>query len=278
MLTIEEYIAKRKKEDKLNEFDINKRLENIRICTNYIFEYFHHYLDIIEVDQNTILNNERIEKYRKQLQKYEKDIQDWLVTMYDEYGKYMHRNIGRVLEEEDIFLLYSEEHEFRNISYECYSKLIKKYPFLKNQADMIYRFIKDHHRVMSEKYTKYSQLPFFTQAIDDWIEETQIKYGVSIPAFANFYIEKFYDLKDKWPSSHKKKSDNPYLKYDYDYKQKKNLFNLDSVYTKISKKTFIRGKKQELELIMMYYWLHNIETDNEYWDEYSSKVIGILNK
>jgi hypothetical protein len=54
--------------------------------------------------------------------------------MYDEYGKHMHKNIGRVLEKEDIFLLYSEEHEFRNIFYEFYSKLIKKYPFFKKSS------------------------------------------------------------------------------------------------------------------------------------------------
>lgn len=36
MLTIEEYIEKRKQEDKLNEFDLDKRLENIKSCVDYI--------------------------------------------------------------------------------------------------------------------------------------------------------------------------------------------------------------------------------------------------
>ena len=40
MLTIEEYISKRKKEDNLNEFDIDKKVENIKICMDYIFEYY----------------------------------------------------------------------------------------------------------------------------------------------------------------------------------------------------------------------------------------------
>ena len=31
MLTIEEYISKRKKEDNLNEFDIDKKVENIKL-------------------------------------------------------------------------------------------------------------------------------------------------------------------------------------------------------------------------------------------------------
>ena len=61
--------------------------------------------------------------------------------------------------------------------------------------------------------------------------------------------------------------------WDYDYKQKSNLFGLNSLYQKMPKKPFIRGKKQELEIIMMYCWLHTIESDAEYWYEYIQKVI-----
>ena len=46
MLRFEEYVARRKKEDRLNEFDVNARAENLRICVNYVFEYFNNYLDI----------------------------------------------------------------------------------------------------------------------------------------------------------------------------------------------------------------------------------------
>ena len=46
MLSIEEYIARRKKEDRINEFNVDDRMENMRICTNYIFEYFNNYLNI----------------------------------------------------------------------------------------------------------------------------------------------------------------------------------------------------------------------------------------
>lgn len=40
MLTIEEYIARTKKEDKLNEFDLDARTQNMKICVDYVFEYF----------------------------------------------------------------------------------------------------------------------------------------------------------------------------------------------------------------------------------------------
>ncbi|WP_426349389.1 hypothetical protein ACPWSR_16870 [Alloiococcus sp. CFN-8] len=48
MLTIEEYIGRRKK-DKLNEFDIDARTQNMKICVDYIFEYFNNYLNTIKL-------------------------------------------------------------------------------------------------------------------------------------------------------------------------------------------------------------------------------------
>lgn len=75
-----------------------------------------------------------------------------------------------------------------------------------------------------------------------------------------------------------KKSHTSYRKYDYDYKQKSNLFNLNSLYRKIPKKPFIKGKKQELEMLFMYYWLNDMEGDNDYWQEYIDGVLPALNK
>lgn len=52
MLRIEECIAKRKKEDNLNGFDLDKRVENIKSYMDYIFEYYNNYLDTDEIDKN----------------------------------------------------------------------------------------------------------------------------------------------------------------------------------------------------------------------------------
>lgn len=74
MLRFEEYIARRKKEDRLNEFDINARSENIQICVNYVFEYFNRYLSITKAEDNTVLQNEKIGKYRKQFEEYDPEV------------------------------------------------------------------------------------------------------------------------------------------------------------------------------------------------------------
>lgn len=62
-MTLEEYIIKRKREDGINEYDLDKRLENTRICVNYVFEYFNNYLETKPADEKTVLHEQKIEKY-----------------------------------------------------------------------------------------------------------------------------------------------------------------------------------------------------------------------
>jgi len=277
MLTIEEYVARRKKEDRLNEFDVNSRLENIRVCVNYVFEYFNNYLDITEAEEKTALLDEKLEKYNKQLHEYEPKVRAWLVSIYREYGKHMNRYIGNILKEYDFFLIYNTDSEFRSVSYDCYSQLIKKLPFLKDQTEMLFLFIKDYHRVQSQP--AMNDIPDITEGITEWIENTWKKYHVNIPAFAYGWVNRFYDNEDLWPATHRRKSQETWRKYDYDIKQKSNLFNLDSLYRRMPKKPFTKGKKQEFEVLMMYYWLHQFEGDDDgYWQEYLNKTLPALNK
>ncbi|MBB6698668.1 hypothetical protein [Clostridium algidicarnis] len=277
MLSIEEYIAQRKKEDKLNEFEIDARTQNMKICVDYVFEYFNNYLNITEAEEKTVLHNEKLEKYRKQLREYEPEVREWVVGIYNEYGKQMHRYIGNIIKENELFFLYDNDSEFRNASYDCYSRLIKRFPFLKDQTEMLFLFIKEYHRVESQQRLNFG-VPSISEEINDWVDKTWAKHQVNLLAFAYDWINGFFDNEDTWPSTHRKKSQYTWRKYEYDYKQKSNLFNLDSLYRKIPKKSFIKGKKQELEILFMYYWLHDMEGDNDYWQEYLGAVLSALQK
>lgn len=276
MLSLEEYISKRKREDNINEYDIDSKDENIRICVNYVFEYFNQYLNIKEMEQKTFLNEERLVKFRNKLEKYEDAVQEWLVDIYDVHEKQIHRSIISFLKKEELFLLYNTEHEFRTCSYDCYAYLIKKNPFLKGQTEMLFNLIKDYHRIESEKELNNPSI-FLTVDINEWLESTWSKHKVNIWAFASNYLLRFSDDDSLWPVKHKIKTNENWQPYIYDYKQKTNLFNLNTLYTKISNKPFIKGKKQYLEVILMYLWLHDIWGDNKnYWEEYCDKVVNNL--
>jgi len=276
MLSIEEYIARRKKEDRLDEYDINKRADNIRICVNYVFEYFNNYQNITEAEEKTALKDERLEKYSRQLRDYEPGVREWLVRIYVEHGKYMNRNIGNVIKQEEFFLLFDLDSEFRSLSYVCYSELIKKYPFLKDQTEMLFEFIKEYHHIQSQR-SYFVDLPFISEEMNNWIDSTWAKHKVNVVAFAYDWIDRFYNAEDTWPVTHRRKTNNSWRKYDYDHKQKSNLFNLDSLYRKMPKKSFTKGRKQEFEVLMMYIWLHSMVGDDEgYWQEYLEKVLPSL--
>lgn len=263
-MKLEEYIAKRKKEDGINEFEYEKRMENTRICTNYVFEYFNNYLDTLPADERTVLQDKKNEKYRILLTNkgYNLEMTEWLVCMYSSYGKYMDKNLMNAIND-DYFLLYDNEAEFRALSYEVYSKTIKRFPFLEGQSEMIYKYLKEAHYVRNLFHWKEY---YISPEINEWIDKTYKKYGVNIYNFCMEWVDFYFDHPEIWPKG--SKNSEGY----YNYKQTKNLFGLDQLYRQLPKKKFIKGKKQELEIVLMYCWLHDIDDDDEYWEEYIQKV------
>ena len=278
MQRLEEYIARRKKEDRLDEFNVDARNENMRICVNYIFEYFTNYLNITEAEEKTALKDEKLDKFRQQLREYDPEVREWLVSAYSEHGKQLQRHIGSALTQDPFFFLYDSDSEFRSISYDCYSKLVKKLPMLKDQTEMLFQFIKEYHRVKSQPAESLPS-PIVCDEFEAWVQKTWDKHHVNVWKFSWEWANYFYNAESIWPSTHRRKSQESWRNYVYDHKQKSNLFNLDSLYRKMPKKSFTRGRKQEFELMMMYHWLHQLEGDDDnYWSTYLDKVLPALNQ
>ncbi|MCI3028797.1 hypothetical protein LMF32_06765 [Desemzia sp. C1] len=277
MLTLEEYISKRKREDKLNEFDLEMKIQNTQASINYVFEYFNQYLDELVLDEKMVLNEERLVKYKKSLRKFEPSVQSWLVNIYKDYDAQLNRSIVSYLSKDILFYLRYTDQDFPNISYEYYADLKNKYPFLTEQTEDLFLFIKDYHRINSIPDTNNLEA-YISEEIGCWLKETWDKYHVNLALFASDYVNYFSDAKDSWDAKHKIKSTSNYQRYEYNYRQQYNLFNINSLYRKIADKPFMKGKKQELEILLMYNWLHSIEGDEDYWDEYAKKVLIMDNK
>ena len=283
-MNLEEYIYKRKKEDGINEHDFEKRSDNTRICVNYVFEYFNNYLDTTAMDEKTALHEQKIDKYRNIIKEYDEEIQEWLISCYASYGKYMHRQLETFITD-DYFLLFDSEAEFRALSYEIYPKAMKKFKFLEGQSEMVYMFIKDEHRVRS-LFRPYNQDFYISDEINEWINSTYKKHSVNIYNFCYEWAHYFYNSPEIWPKGHKQKSEfyekreeykniklSQSFYWDYDYKQKNNLFGLDALYRNMPKKNFTKGKKQEFEAVLMYCWLHGVDSDEVYWNTYVESVL-----
>lgn len=280
MLTIDEYIARRKKEDKLNEFDKKCRDQNLKSCVDYVFEYFDNYIDFTKVQGKIALQNEILNKYRKQLRKYDEEIIEWLVGIYRDYGKQVKLSIEHEIKKDALFFLYNTDKEFRSLSYDCYAKLINRFHFLKEETEKLFVFIKNYHRVKSTEEHGYT-IPSVCEKITLWIDETWNNYRVSIPAFASTWADNFFKHDELWPVTHKTKTTiyGGIRNYDYNYKINSNLIGIDTLYGRMPKKSFIRGRKKEFEILIMYYWLHQIVDDpDNYWEEYLNEALPIITK
>lgn len=136
---------------------------------------------------------------------------------------------------------------------------------------MLFLFIKEYHRVMSRINFENKSI-FISEEINEWVQGTWAKYQVNLLEFTYQWADYFWN-NDMWPTAHRRKSQTNFRKYDYDYRQKSNLFNIDSLYRKMPKKPYMKGRKQELEILIMYHWLHSIEGDDSgYWQEYLEKA------
>ncbi len=278
MHNIEDYIAKRKKEDALDEFSKQLKDENIKKCIDYVFEYFNIYLNMTKSEERTILKEDQIEAFRKTISEYDPDIQEWLVNIFEESGHRAHRTLKNLISKYELFLLCYSDADFREASYEIYPKAAKRIPILKGQSEMIYLFIKDYHRLHSHEddFDEY----VFSEEIKDWLYKTYAKYHVNLPYFATTWVMNFHANYRSWPLSYRLKSANPlpndkhWPPYDYNYKQKRNLFNLDTLYPRISNRPFIKGRKQELEIMMMKEWMEVYAKDDFfYWGDYLNRVL-----
>ncbi len=278
MLSLEEYIHKRKYEDGINEKNKEKRLENLRICTNYVFEYFINYIDSLPEDEKTILHTQKVEKYRERLGNYSPEIREWLVELYAEYGKYVNVTIRNMIED-DLFLLYDSDAEYRALSYSIYAKAVKKMSFLAGQSENLFNLLKDIHTDDSV-LTPFQEEYILPGDLNDWIRKTYNKYGVNLCAFCYSYVGWFWQSPEVWPKNKKSRNEkhpslytpkDP-LYWQYDCKPDDNRFNINELYRRLPKKAFLKGRKNDLVAIMMFVWLFEIGGgDDNFWPDFCNE-------
>jgi len=282
-MTLEQYILMRKKEDSLNEYDLSKRSENIRICVNYIFEYFDNYLETSPDSEKTILEEMKQDKFRQLVSAYSPEIQDWLVDLNSKTGKHVHIQLRNMINE-TYFLLFSTDAEFRSLSYAIYPKAIKKVKELDGEGEMIYQFIRDEFRRRNESAWLNHNI-HITDNIDKWISTTYRRYGVSIYAFCDDWCRYFSDTTELWEKSRKIRDHefdsllnvkgftiNNEAFWKYDYLTAGDRFGLSTLYRNMPKKDFTKGKKQAFDAVMMYWWTHSYTIDEKIWEEYQTQL------
>ena len=180
--------------------------------------------------------------------------------------------------EDDLFLLYDSDAEYRALSYGIYAKAVKRLPFLSGQSENLFNLLKDIHTddsIMSPFQEKY----ILPDDVNDWVNKTYYKHGVNLYTFCMRYIEWFWQSPEVWPKSRKSKNEKTnlytpkeYMYWHYDCRPAGNRFNINELYRRLPRKPFLKGSKSRMEAVMMYSWLFEIGADKEeYWKEYCKK-------
>ena len=121
MITLDKFIEKRLKDDKKNLLDLDNKENNLQDCVNYIFEYFNTYINIDESRRLKIVNDEKIEKYYWQIEKYSTEVQNWLIEVYSKYNKKINQQIPKLLKDIDVFLLTNSSESFSDVLEHLYN-------------------------------------------------------------------------------------------------------------------------------------------------------------
>lgn len=276
MLKLEEYIAKRKKEDGMDEFDKSKRSENTKMTMNYVFEYFNQYIDITETIPLTTIKNKKVEKYRRALRDHFPEVIDWLVFINIEYGKWMDRIILNKLDD-PYFFLFTTDKEFNELAYKIYYSVVEKYDYMSGTQEMISLFLKGHQKskAVFPPWYKYVHM---TDELDLWIKQTYEEYGINIYKCLYDYAFDYSNTPNIWPAKYKVKSkyydefidevpSESKLLWSYDYKHDDNICNINEFYRNMPKKPFLKRKKKYIEAVLFYIF-SDFSKDTKAWNEY----------
>lgn len=263
MITIEEYIKKRKEDEKINEFDLENKSENMQIFIGYVIEYYNTYIDIDEMKKKLLKEDIKLRGYNKLITDYSIDIQEWLLRYYSLTGHRLHRPVQNYLKTFDIFLLVNNDNHFNRVSHKAYAKLGKKYKGLDNNLEWLQELIREEHAIQSKHYsfeiTDYSfRVLDPSENLIKYVEKTLKNHNVNLLEWSEKYVFNFSDQFNKWPVGHKVQTEYEGY-YEYDYKQKKNLFNIDVIYGQVSQLPYIKGKKKMLSSLVKIMWANHID-------------------
>lgn len=254
MLSIEEYISKRKQIDNLNEKDIESKEVNKKIFIGFVNDYFDNYIDVTSEENNTIVNELRAENYKKSLRELSKESKDFLVMIYVEHRNYVDRYLKNIIQEENPeFFLLSDDESLYSFSEIVFPKMYKKYPYLKNQTNELLFLLKDFKNCFNVE-----EFEFISESFNGWVDKLKAEHNVDIARFGLNYASYWYDNHRLWEKHTRILEDKEYDMYNYEWKRAKDPFNISILYSRFKHLPYIKNHKKDLEMAVMYFWCTQI--------------------
>lgn len=263
MLTIEEYITKRKKKDKLDEFDFEYHSENMSKVIQYVMDYFNEYLNLEEYSYEKVRTQQIIERFKAGIAKRYPESIDFIIDYYWKHKKRIDTLVEKAYEEiQDSELFYTQE-DFRFVAeYICKKKLHNEAD--KEIVNYLMQMAKEHQKNVNEP-PDLGDMKELDNALIDWVMEVYRTYHVDLLGYATSVAYKYEEIYGETFFS----STMEYYQINrYEYRYQENPFDINAIYERNKGRAFLGGMKGELEMLIMYSWLFFAINDQDSWPEY----------
>ena len=169
MLTIEDYIASRKKKDKLDEFDFQKHSENMGAVIQYVMDYFNEYLNLEDYSYEQVKTQQVIDKFKEGIIEDFPTTYEFIISYYWSNKKRIDKLVSKAYEEiEDVELFYLQEDDIKVAEYICKKKL--GVAATEELLNNIAAASEEYRQTQAEK-PSMSDMKELDNAISDWAIE-----------------------------------------------------------------------------------------------------------
>lgn len=271
MLTVEQYISQMKKKEKLDEFDFKNHAENMAAVMKCVVEYFNTYLNPEEYDYQAIKLEQSVAKVEKEIADTLPRSKDYIIEYYKKYKSRIDRTLKSHLKSYEYAELFCSRDDIEDVISEfCEDRKMQETGLAERKEEliMLVKELKEHQTERPSR-TGYKYLD---EALSAWIKETYAEYKVNLFGFAS---EIAYDYYQKYVESiYDRSTEQHYHINRYNHRYNKNPFRIDEIYKDNCHRPFIEDRKGELEMLIMYDWVHNWVEDAEYWPEYVNLCVN----
>src|SRR5690625_1551828 len=236
MLNLNEYLSVRRELDQLDEFSVDNKSENMKAVKQYVENFFLKYLERDQAHLGFIEQAQEAVQYRLELADYGEEVREWLVDIYLKYGLCVDRLVEHLLSQCELFLLSWKDEDFSWYVDRVCDVYGEEYPFLVEDRGMLLRLVKGYYWSLQDG----GEFPEIDDGVDRWVVDTYERYGVDLWAFAYRYLLGFVDDNDWFHDG---------------YQAEEDFFNLGLFYRGVEDRPFMRGRKAELEALLLYNWL-----------------------
>ncbi len=271
MLTIDEYIAKMKKADKLNEFDYLKVSDNMSSVMKYVMSYFNEYLTMETCDAEEIKFKHAIDKLQQEVMDRYPQSKEFVLNFYLRHRIRLDKELDKWVNDIPYFPFFYSDADFLSLADGFCSSYKISNDNMAEYQDNVAILISEIKQYQTDAPRPVEMLHLDNNIVA-WVRDTYRQYGVNLYAFASDLAYLHYQRYVKYERGNYGET-GYYVNY-YNHRYNKNPFGVDQIYEDNKHRPFLDSKRGEFEMLIMHEWLFSMVYDDDYWSEYVNLCIA----